>query len=210
VVGWVDLSAADAAGTIAQLAERPALKGLRPMLQDLPDADWIAHAPRPAAMRALLAHGLRFDALVKPPNLAALRRFVAAWPQLPVVIDHAAKPPLSCAWDEPPMQAWRRDMAALAAHPQVACKLSGLLTEMAPADRTSCARILERLRPVADALLAWFGPRRLMWGSDWPVLTLAAGYDEWVAVADALLAPLSIDERAQVQHGTARRFYGLH
>jgi L-fuconolactonase len=210
VVGWVDLAADAAPAQIERLAKRPALKGVRPMLQDLADADWIAHAPRPEAVRALLAHGLRFDALVKPPNLPALRRFVAAWPQLPVVIDHAAKPPLSCGWDEPAMQAWRRDMAALAGYPQISCKLSGLLTEMAAADRTSCARILERLRPVADALLAWFGPRRLMWGSDWPVLTLAAGYDEWVAVADALLASLSIDERSQVQQGTARRFYGLH
>jgi L-fuconolactonase len=210
VVGWIDLASDAAPEQIAQLAAQPAFKGVRPMLQDLPDVDWVAHAPRPEAVRALLAHGLRLDALVKPPNLPALRSFVAAWPQLPVVIDHAAKPPLSSAWEEPAMQAWRRDMAALAAHPQVACKLSGLLTEMAPADRTSCARILERLRPVADALLAWFGPRRLMWGSDWPVLTLAAGYDEWLAVADALLAPLSIDERVQVQHGTARRFYGLH
>jgi L-fuconolactonase len=107
------------------------------------------------------------------------------------------------------MQAWRREMAALAAHRQVSCKLSGLLTEVAPADRGACARILERLRPVADALLAWFGPRRVMWGSDWPVLTLAAGYDEWVAVTDTLVAPLSFDERAQVLQGTARRFYDL-
>jgi L-fuconolactonase len=209
VVGWVDLAAPDGPAQIARLAAQPALKGLRPMLQDLPDPDWIVNAPRPGSVRAMLAHGLRFDALVKPPQLPALRRFVEAWPTLPVAIDHAAKPPLGAGWGDEPMQAWRREMAALAAHPQVACKLSGLLTELAPADRGSCARILERLRPVADALIASFGPRRLMWGSDWPVLTLAAGYDEWVAVSDALLAPLSIDERDQVLHGTARRFYGL-
>jgi len=209
VVGWVDLAAPEGPAQIARLAARPALKGLRPMLQDLPDPDWIANAPSPESLRAMLAHGLRFDALVKPPQLPGLRRFVEAWPTLPVVIDHAAKPPLASGWDEAPMQAWRREMAALAAHPQVSCKLSGLLTELAPADRGARARMLDRLRPVADALLAWFGPRRLMWGSDWPVLTLAAGYDEWVAVADALLTPLAIDERALVLHGTARRFYGL-
>jgi L-fuconolactonase len=209
VVGWVDLAAADSPAQIARLAAAPALKGLRPMLQDLPDADWIVHGPRPEAIHAMLAHGLRFDALVKTAQLPALRRFVETWPALPVVIDHAAKPPLAAAWDDPPMRAWRREMAALAAHPQVACKLSGLLTEMAPADRAAPARILARLRPVADALLSWFGPRRLMWGSDWPVLTLAAGYDAWVAVADALVASLSVDERAHVLHGTARRFYGL-
>ena len=90
------------------------------------------------------------------------------------------------------MRAWRREMAALAAHPQVMCKLSGLLTEMAPQDRTGRARILDRLRPVVEALvIMWFGPRRLMFGSDWPVLTLAATYDDWVAFTHALLAPLS-------------------
>jgi L-fuconolactonase len=166
------------------------------MRQDLADDEWIAHAPRPDALRAMSRHGLRFDALVRPRHLAPLRRFVAAWPELPVVIDHAAKPPLAAGWDDEPMRAWRAEMAAIAAHPQVACKLSGLLTEVAVADRSSCARILARLRPAADALLEWFGPRRLMWGSDWPVLTLAAG-------------SLSADERAQVLQGTARRFYGL-
>jgi L-fuconolactonase len=100
-------------------------------------------------------------------------------------------------------------MAALAAAPQVCCKISGLLTELAPPDRASPARAAERLRPVIDALLAWFGPERLMWGSDWPVLTLAGSYAEWVCVSDDLLGPLSVDERAQVLHGSARRFYGL-
>ena len=107
------------------------------------------------------------------------------------------------------MQAWRRDMAALAAAPQVCCKISGLLTELAAPDRAAPARALERLRPVVDALLGWFGPERLMWGSDWPVLTLAAGYADWVAVSDTLLQSLSTGERAQVLHGTAQRFYGL-
>jgi L-fuconolactonase len=209
VVGWVDLSDPEAAGTIAQLAERPALKGLRPMLQDLPEDDWIERAPQPEALRALQRHGLCFDALVKPRHLAPLLRFVHAWPDLPVVIDHAAKPPLAADWHDASMQAWRHDMAALAAQPQVSCKLSGLLTEMAKPDLQSEKRILDRLFPVVDVLLACFGPERLMWGSDWPVLTLAAGYDAWVSASDALLAPLAEHEQAQVLHETARRFYDL-
>jgi L-fuconolactonase len=209
VVGWVDLSRADAASTIARLAADGRLKGLRPMLQDLPEDDWIVHAPQPDAMRALQRLGLRFDALVKPRQLAPLQRFVRAWPDLPVVIDHAAKPPLASAWNDEPLCTWRREMAALAEFPQVCCKLSGLLTELPARDSTSRARAIDCLRPVVDALLAWFGPARLMWGSDWPVLTLASGYDDWIAVSDALLRPLSHDERAQVLHGTARRFYGL-
>jgi len=146
---------------------------------------------------------------VKPRQLRPLARFAQAWPELPMVVDHAAKPPLAAAWDDEPMRAWRRDMAALAAAPQVCCKISGLLTELAPPDRSSLGRATERLRPVVEALLGWFGPERLMWGSDWPVLTLAGSYADWVALSDDLLGPLSAAERAQVLHGSARRFYGL-
>jgi len=209
VVGWVDLAHADAATTLARLAADERLKSVRPMLQDLPADDWILQAPRPEALRALQRLGLRFDALVRPRQLAALARFARARPELPIVIDHAAKPPLAAAWNDEAMAAWRRDMAALAALPQVCCKVSGLLTELAPSDRASPTRATERLRPVVDALLAWFGPRRLMWGSDWPVLTLAASYADWVSVSDELLVPLSAGERAQVLHGSAQRFYGL-
>ncbi len=209
VVGWVDLARPDAVATLERLAANDRLKGVRPMLQGLPADDWIVVAPRPEAVRTLQRLGLRFDALVKPRQLGPLARFARAWPGLPVVIDHAAKPPLASAWNDAAMQAWRREMAALAALPHVACKISGLLTELSPADRTSRAQSIDCLRPVIDALLGWFGPGRLMWGSDWPVLTLAGGYDDWVAVSDALLGPLSADERAQVLHGTARRFYGI-
>ena len=209
VVGWVDLAEADAASALARLAANGRLKGIRPMLQDLPADDWIADAPRPDALRTLHRLGLSFDALVRPRQLAPLARFARAWPKLPIAIDHAAKPPLAAAWNDEAMRAWRRDMAALAAAPQVCCKISGLLTELAPVDGATPARAAERLRPVVDALLGWFGPERLMWGSDWPVLTLAAGYGDWVGVSDTLLESLSTGERAQVLHGTAQRFYGL-
>ena len=209
VVGWVDLACESAASALARLAEDERLKGVRPMLQDLPDDDWIVTAPRPDALRALRRLGLRFDALVKPLQLAPLARFARAHAELPIVVDHAAKPPLASAWDDEPMQAWRRDLAALAELPNVCCKLSGLLTELAPADRITPESATARLRPVVDALLNWFGPERLMWGSDWPVLTLAAPYADWVAASDTLLAPLSAGERGQVLHGTAQRFYGL-
>jgi L-fuconolactonase len=179
------------------------------MLQDLPADDWIVAAPRHEALRTLQRLRLRFDALVKPRQLEPLARFARAWPGLPVVIDHAAKPPLASAWKGAAMDAWRRDIAALAALPHVACKISGLLTELSPADRASRAQAIHCLRPVVDLLLGWFGPGRLMWGSDWPVLTLAGSYDDWIAVSDALLEPLAADERAQVLHGTAQRFYGL-
>jgi L-fuconolactonase len=209
VVGWVDLSQAASVQVLQRLARHARFKGVRPMLQDLDDVQWIATAPHPAVVQALLDLGLRFDALVKPPHLPALLHFLAQWPELPVVVDHAAKPPLAQRGNEWDMQAWRDGMTRLAQHPGLCCKLSGLVTEMAPQDCGSPERIAASLWPVWHTLLEAFGPARLMWGSDWPVLTLAAGYDTWVAATDLLLAELSPTEREQVLHGTARRFYGL-
>lgn len=209
VVGWVDLSRSDAAATLERLAQHPKFKGVRPMLQDLPQADWIAHAPHADAVRTLIRLGLRFDALVKTEHLPALLRFLRAWPDLPVVIDHAAKPQLAHAWQAEAMVDWRRQMAEIAALPQVSCKFSGLLTEMPPAARASTAAAVQTLHPVFDAVLEWFGPQRVMWGSDWPVLTLAASHAQWLAATESLVGTLAPPEQASVWQGAARRFYGL-
>ena len=209
VVGWVDLSRPDAAATLEGWSRYAKFKGVRPMLQDLPDPDWIATAPHPEAVEAMLRLGLRFDALVKPWHLEPLMRFLRQWPELPVVIDHAAKPQLAEGWDASWAATWRRLMPEIARLPPVSCKLSGLLTEAAPEARASTAAAVAPLRPVWDRLLQWFGPRRLMWGSDWPVLTLAGSYAGWIDVSQALIGELSRDEQAQVWQGTARGFYGL-
>jgi L-fuconolactonase len=209
VVGWVDLSRPESVATLERWAQNAKFKGVRPMLQDLPDPHWIAHAPHPDVMHALLRLGLRLDALVKPWHLAPLLEFLSAWPELPVVIDHGAKPQLAQGWQAEWAADWRRGMAEIAAHPQVMCKLSGLLTEAPAPARGSHATALVSLRPVCDGLLEWFGPERLLWGSDWPVLTLAGDYAGWVALAEALIAELSAHEQARVWHDNAMRFYGL-
>lgn len=208
VVGWVDLADAASIATLERwAADAPVLRGIRPMLQDLPEPDWILHAPQPAVLAALTRLGLRFDALVKPPQLEALLDFVRRHPALPVVIDHAAKPVLREGWSAPWAAAWRRGLAALAREPQVLCKFSGLLTEAGPV--ASVAQGIAVVRPVWETLLEHFGARRLMWGSDWPVLTLAAPYDRWVAVAEALIAELPADEQRAVWHDNAARFYAI-
>jgi L-fuconolactonase len=209
VVGWVDLSRPEAVVTLERWAHHPKFKGVRPMLQDLPEADWIARAPHPEVVRALVRLGLRLDALVKPWHLAPLLRFLRAWPELPVVIDHAAKPQLAQGWQAGWVRDWQLGMAEIASHPQVMCKLSGLLTEASAPARRSLAAALDTLRPVWDPLLEWFGPERLMWGSDWPVLTLAGDYTGWVALCEALMVGLPSDDQARVWQGNAIRFYGL-
>lgn len=198
VVGWIDFEAPDAAERARAAAARPRLLGLRPMVQDIADAGWMARADLDPVFDAIVETGLRFDALVRPANLAALGRRIARHPGLRVVIDHGAKPDIAGG----ELAGWREAMRVLAATGAY-CKLSGLATEAAPGWRPA------DLQPYADVLIEAFGPSRLMWGSDWPVLNLNGDYPGWSDAADALLAGLSAEDRACVRGGTAAEFYGV-
>lgn len=199
VVGWADFEASDASRIIEGLAGRPRLLGLRPMLQDLEDDDWILRRSVAGALDAMETTGLTFDALVKPRHLRPIAGLVEAHPGLRVVIDHAAKPDIASG----DAGEWRGAMRAIARDSDTFCKLSGLVTEARPGWRE------EDLRPFADVLLEAFGPARLMWGSDWPVVNEAGGYAAWRSVADSLTEGCTMDERQQIFGGTARRFYGI-
>lgn len=197
VVGWADFDAPDAPARIAALAADPLLVGLRPMVQDIPDLAFLARPALAPALAAMVAHGLVFDALIKTPHIPATLAMLAREPRLTVVIDHGAKPDL-VAGD---LAAWREGIKALAAHPGTVCKISGLVTEAGP-DWS-----LDTLRPVVAHLLATFGPDRLIFGSDWPVVTLRAPYERWFDAARTLLDGCSEDERAAIFGGTAQRVY---
>lgn len=198
VVGWADLIAQDAPRRIAALGARPKLRGLRPMLQALPTA-WIEQPALTPALRAMADAGLSFDALVLPHQLPALERFARAWPQIPMVIDHGGKPAVGSAAGWPD---WSDAIARLAALPHVHAKLSGLLTEAPPGAEDAM------LAPYVAHLVDCFGPDRLMWGSDWPVVTVDASYREWLDRAVALTG-LHHVARDAVLGGTASRFYRL-
>ena len=198
VVGWVDMKRADAADRIATLAARAKVRGVRPMLQGYPD-DWILDLAVPPALDAIEDHGLVFEALVRPGHLPAIARIASAWRGLSIVIDHAAKPDIAAAMWQP----WADAIADIAAYPNVACKLSGLVTEAGP-DWTAAT-----LQPYVGHLLTVFGCQRLLWGSDWPVLDLASDYAGWAATSDLLLAGLEEPERGAVFGGNAERVYRL-
>jgi len=200
VVGWLDFGAPDIAARIAAASADPLLVGLRPMVQDIPDDDWLARPELAPVFAAMAEHRLVFDALLLPRHIAPMLTVLERHPDLAAVIDHGAKPNLVSG----DISAWRDGMTALAAHPQLCCKLSGLVTEAAP-DWT-----LATLRPVVDHLLAVFGPERLIWGSDWPVVTLRATYTQWLDTAEALLTDLPEAERAAVFCGNAQRLYLTH
>lgn len=198
VVGWTDIAAPDAPQRIAALAANPRLKGLRPMVQDLAD-DWILDPRLEPAIAAMIEADLSFDALVRPRHLPSLLALVRRWPALRVVIDHGAKPDIRAGRLDP----WRDQIAALAAEAGIVCKLSGLLTE---AGDTPTA---QALAPFVAHLLELFGPERLMWGSDWPVLNLAGDYAGWRAMADSFATALDPSGRRSLFGETARRFYRL-
>ncbi|MEO7401319.1 MAG: amidohydrolase family protein [Polaromonas sp.] len=199
VVGWVDWLAPDAPARIEALARHPRLKGLRPMLQDIADPRWILQPALAPALCAMSDGGLVFDALIKPVHLPHLLTLAGRYPELRIVIDHAAKPDIAAgAW-----QPWADGMARLASQTTAVCKLSGLLTEAGPEAAPGV------LRPWAAHVLACFGASRVVWGSDWPVLEMAGSYAQWWAETQSLLRPLSPLERAAVMGENARQLYRL-
>ena len=204
VVGWIDFTAADAVAEVERRAGQAKLRGLRPMLEFIDDPDWILQPAFDPVFRAMIRCGLSFDALVHPQHLPALLTLTQRYPELPVVIDHGAKPKLA-AWknDVAARKAWERDMRRLAQHPQVCCKLSGLLTEV----RLDWQ--MGDLLPVMQIILDIFGPDRLIWGSDWPVMTLAGTYAQWVQLSDLAIAGLTTNEKDQVFFKNVVNFYRL-
>ncbi|MCO5160159.1 MAG: amidohydrolase family protein [Mesorhizobium sp.] len=199
VVGWVDFEAADAPARIASLAVDPKLRGLRPMIQDLPDDDWMLRSGLDPAFRALIGHGLVFDALVLPRHLANLSQLLARHPGMRTIIDHCAKPALATG----ELAGWAHDMWRLAAETDAFCKLSGLVTE------AGAGWSIETLRPCVDLMLDSFGPNRLIWGSDWPVCLLGADYASWLEATHELLRDCSEAQRDAILGVNAIRAYGL-
>jgi L-fuconolactonase len=199
VVGWIDLGASDAIATLESLASDPLFKSVRPMLQDLPEVDWILRSQVQATLAHLSTLGIRFDALVKPAQLPALLTMLDRNPDLDVVIDHGAKPDIARGAWEP----WASLVRAAAADPRVHCKLSGLVTE------AGSQWTVGTLRPYVDHLLECFGARRMLWGSDWAVVELCGGYARWRRATVELLSELSERERDAVFGDNARRFYVL-
>jgi len=201
VVGWVDLTARDVPTRLAALGAQPGgetLVGIRHQVQGESDPRWLCRPDVRRGLAAVAEAGLAYDLLVVPSQLAAAVDTVQALPQLRFVLDHAAKPDIAHGELDP----WRSQIAALGALPNVAAKLSGLVTE-------TDTWTVDRLRPYADVLIEAFGAERVMFGSDWPVCLLAASYDEWVAAAGDLTSGLSDSERAAVFGGTAAQWYGL-
>lgn len=204
VVGWTDLTApdiADALATLKAMRGGSSLVGIRHQVQGEADPDWLVRPDVLRGLAAIAAADLAYDLVILPHQLPAARAAALAVPELTFVLDHLGKPPVATGELEP----WAQAVRALAVAPNTVCKLSGLVTEAhwdswTPAD----------LRPYTDTVLDAFGPHRLMFGSDWPVCTLAASYKDVLDTACTLTAGLTPSERETVFSDTAVRAYRLN
>lgn len=199
VVGWAPIAGAEFAKELEVLTADAKLKGLRYVLQTLPDEFMLSDAFE-RGMKLVEASGLVYDILIYERQLKAAIALVDRHPKQVFVVDHVAKPLIAAGKLEP----WRTPMRELARRPHVHCKLSGMTTE---ADWK--AWTIEDLRPYYEVVLECFGPERLLAGSDWPVCTLAVSYGRWWQVLREMVSGLSEIEQEKILGGNAMRVYGL-
>jgi L-fuconolactonase len=201
VVGWVDLTDAWMEQELEVLTANPKFKGVRHLVESEPAEDWLVQPSVLRGLRALASYGVSYDLLVHTRHLKHARTVAESCPELHLVIDHMAKPPIKSG----EFKEWEQEIKAVAVYTNVYCKLSGLVTE---ANLTSWRP--EDLRPFVERALECFGTSRMMFGSDWPVCLLAASYDQVLESFHLLLAGLSKTERNAVFGENATEFYRLH
>ena len=200
VVGWVPLAAADAGSYLESLVQQPKLKGVRHVLHDEPDDSYMLRGDFNRGISLLRNLGMAYDILIFERHLPQAITFVDRHPGQIFVIDHIAKPRIREGLVSP----WRERMMELAKRENVYCKVSGMATE---ADWNTWTD--DGLRLYFDVVLSAFGTKRLMFGSDWPVLTLAGGYRKWMSTFSSFIAELSSDEQESICRGSAIAAYGL-
>ncbi|MGO4856313.1 amidohydrolase family protein [Arthrobacter sp. 2MCAF14] len=203
VVGWIDLTTASVGDQIDYLRSLPSgnlLVGVRHAVADEHDSEWLLQTEVSAGLDVIAEKGLTFDLEVTTRELNAAVQSVREHPTLNFVLDHLGKPPIEKGWNS----AWAAGLELIAEQPNTWAKISGLVTEAAWTTWSTAD-----LTPVVDCSLQLFGASRLMFGSDWPVCTLAATYDQVLASAREALATLSSSERDLIFAGSAEAFYGL-
>jgi L-fuconolactonase len=200
VVGWVDMEAPNVLEKLTHFGESKYFKGIRPMLQNIDDVNWILKDEFTPIFEFMIKKQLTFDALIKDIHISNINIFAQRHPDLSIVINHCAKPDLSKA----PTDFWKNSLNNVAACKNVYIKLSGLLTE-APQGQVN----VDVIQPYFDHVMAVFDSDRIMWGSDWPVIKLNGDYDTWVSLTQSLLKNHSFQDKHKIWTGNAQKFYRL-
>jgi L-fuconolactonase len=200
VVGWVDLQSENLSQQLDELTKHPKFKGVRHVVQDEPDDDWIIRPKVIEGIKTLVKYDLTYDILVFPRHLKYVKILLENCPEIKFVIDHFAKPPIASG----EIAEWSNDIIEVAKFPNVYCKLSGLVTEANHQNWTK-----EDLQPYINVAMEAFGANRLMYGSDYPVCLLAASYQKVLETYQSFLADLTEDEQNQILFQNATEFYKL-
>jgi L-fuconolactonase len=200
VVGWVDLRSPDVSKQLEQFAPHPRFVGVRHVVQDEPDDNFMLHEDFQRGIAALNEFDLTYDLLVFPKQLPAAIALAQKFPSQPFVLYHIAKPLIKDGVISP----WREHIQELGKLPNVSCKISGLVTE---ADWRHWRA--DDFKPYLDIVFEAFGPKRLMYGSDWPVCLLAGKYEQIFGLVESYTRPLQTEEKAKFFGGNATAFYGL-
>ena len=204
VVGWIDFEDQTQLGHLTRLSKHPKFLGVRPMIQDIPDVNWMLRDDVQWAYQAVIDLDLTFDALGFPQHLPNFLTMMARYPTMRLVYDHCMKPQIrDQRVGQDAFSLWANGMSRLAQETSGCCKFSGLMTE------ADDGWTIEDIRPFADHVLHVFGADRVMWGSDWPVCRLQSTYDDWHDIALTLTSGLSNQEHSDVFGETAARFYRL-
>jgi L-fuconolactonase len=198
VIGWVDLRSDRVEADLERLAQHSKFVGVRHVVQEEPDADFMLGREFQRGISKLAAYGLTYDILIYPKQLEAAIRLADNFPAQPFVLDHIAKPAIKAGTIEP----WATQLRRLAQQPNVHCKVSGMLTE---ADHQAWSP--GQFRPYLDVVFEAFGPSRLMYGSDWPVCLFAGSYEQAYRLVDDYTRGLTDHERAGLFGGNAAAFY---
>ncbi len=202
VVGWLDMDDPDFPHQFDRYKRSPKFIGVRPMLQDLADDDWILRPRVLASLRILAENDFPFEFLTYPRHLPFVSQVLELVPGLRAVVDHISKPEIRTGKLEP----WKTWMTQAAHHDNLHCKLSGMITE---ADHLHWSS--SDLRPYVEHVMECFGPARLMFGSDWPVCLLAGSYGRVIAVLREILAStLNEETERKIFGANAARFYKLN
>ena len=201
VVGWVDLISDDVDRQLEELVSHPKFKGVRHLVESEPADDWLVQPQVLRGLKRLSTYGVSYDLLVHTRHLKHIQKVVDACPDLKLVVDHMAKPPIASG----EIETWQQELRQVAVNEQIHCKLSGLVTE---ANWTSWTK--SDLRPYVECALELFGSSRLMFGSDHPVCLLGAPYERVLESFRKLLNELSGDEQQKIFGRNAAEFYGLN
>jgi L-fuconolactonase len=200
VVAWLDLTDPEIGHTLDRCQRHPKFKGVRHLVHDEPDNQWLLRDDVIRGLRELARRNIPYDLLLRPPHLPVIPKLAERVPDLRMVIDHIAKPLIATHEMEP----WARDMEYVSKIPGMHCKLSGMVTE---ADHKTWKP--DDLRPYVQHVLSLFPPERLMFGSDWPVCLLAGSWKQVLAAFTQACGPIPSQQRELILGETATRFYAL-